>query len=363
MILNGPEKPSPEDVLAHHGVKGQKWGVRHKPISVESDTGSSESKTDWSKIPQKERPPKEAAKALTQAHKDFANKFQPSEAPGSSKKGLTPEQKKILIGIGVSAAILGGALAYKKFGGKTSVLDLAAKAEHLETYAAKQQTQRKLILSKIEEKYSGKPIPPDDFLQASHISQLQTWGVKGYMPPHAFDRPEFSIPKGNVFHRISLSEEGTFGKGTYSVHNLEDYHRYLVGFSGEKGGGLTKQLHHITFTATDDIKVPNLKTVLDTLHEVQTANGHHYSPEEILEGYQQMSGKNWNFSEVHGQLIDALKKKGFGALVDEMDAGVIGESPLVVFSETVSKKIAHPIAQSDIDNAGTKLIELVNRKG
>jgi hypothetical protein len=86
------------------------------------------------------------------------------------------------------------------------------------------------------------------------------------------------------------------------------------------------------------------------------------STEHLMEEYQKLSGGQWNNTQAE-QLFGVLRKKGFGAIVDEMDAGVIGETPLVVFARDIlGEKNNTPLTHDDITHAESNLIELENRK-
>jgi hypothetical protein len=74
-----------------------------------------------------------------------------------------------------------------------------------------------------------------------------------------------------------------------------------------------------------------------------------------------MSGGGWSGPR-EKSLMKALRARGYGAIVDEMDAGVIGETPLVFFSEHVSSKASVPITPQGIAQAEQSLIEIKNRK-
>lgn len=95
-------KPPLDEYLTHHGIKGQKWGVRNGPpypLDAE-DHSASEKKSGWKK-------------SLDKGKKKDNNKKQ-DRNDDSQKKGLTAEQKRaIKIGAGIAVGLLAAYGAYK----------------------------------------------------------------------------------------------------------------------------------------------------------------------------------------------------------------------------------------------------------
>lgn len=312
------------EFLSHYGVKGMKWGIRNEDDSGGGSSGSSNGDYQKAHKPKAEPSPHEAAKNLAKQEEKSQAKFGEPKTPGFVSK-----HKKALL-LGASAALVIG-------------LTMRSGVAHQK------------LLAEIQAG-AGKGITPSNFTRNVKLSKYNTWARNDYFHPSSFDRPEFSLPAGHTFHRISRQSETTFQRATYSTHNINDFNRYVVGFRNELGTG---QLHHITYQAAEEIRVPNLRTVLDTLKETmpEGAQDHH-----VLELYQELSGGSWSSPKAE-RLLDALEAKGYGALVDEMDAGVIGDSPIVMFARNgVGPKSAIPLTPEAIANAEANLIELTNRK-
>lgn len=327
---------SPEEVLAHFGVKGMHWGIRKK----EDTAGDSSSASEYKAVKPKKPTPKEAAKSIRKSEETFLEKVNPSENGQPAKKGLSPAQKKALyIGIGAlaAAAIFGGA-AYA----------------HHKGYLGGSKGSSKPVENLLSKRY----------LEELMLAKKNAWGSGsslGYIQPSSHERESFSIPAGHTFHRLSSKAESSFGSATYSTHKMDDYHRYLGhGFVGLIENGA--ELHHVTFTSKQEVKVPNLKTTLDTLKDIMSSRGMSTSPEDVMYQYTGLCGSNWS-NDISTKLFKSLSAKGYGALVDEMDSGVISDSPLVVFAhELFNSKIHSPVTMNDVETARKSMIPLKTPK-
>lgn len=351
--------PLDEALLLHYGVKGMKWGVRKKDDSgTRQQTKAEPTKSEGAKLAatneltkgyiaassnRKNLTKKESAAALAENQKKFLAKFEPSGAEGAeAKKGLTPKQKKILIGVGVGLVVVGGVVAYKHYSAKAGI-----------------SANTPLSLNQLRE-MAGNPISVQQFQLNQQMSTQAAWGGGSHIFPSSFLRGEQTLPAGHTFHRLSSAAEKHFAPTTYATSNMEDFHRYVNNFRGEIG---TENLKHITFSTTKPMRIPSLSTTLETLKEVVSkTEGVAMSHESAIEAYSNISGGDWGSQRAAG-LMRALGNKGYGALVDEMDAGVVGNSPLVVFAkEHLTPKKAVDLTADIIANAESSLIELTHRK-
>lgn len=250
---------------------------------------------------------------------------------------LTSGQRKALIAASVGAVVVGG-LAY-------SAHAQNAKVAGWEKAAAAGDTDAKLKL----------------YQHQVFQAQAKTWMMGGFVQPSSWDREEFELPAGHTFHRISTRDETGHGysDGTYCTPDEADFNRYVAGFRQEKGPGA--EFHHVTFTTKTPTKVPNLHTTVETLREqMQKGSSIPITRELALAKYQEMSGGDWK-GLWERQLIAGLKEKGYGAIIDEMDAGVIGERPLVFFDQhNANPKSARALDQGEIVNR-EKSVQLMSK--
>jgi hypothetical protein len=293
------------------------WGV----VNEDKSSGETRSKAKWLAVPKPRQKTKaEQHQRILKDQEKLVEKFSPPDP----KTGLSSRQKKAvaygLAGALVVATIVGSAY-YAKSGGSPSLPNL-----HLENY--KKATER---------------------------STLNAIGAD-FITKESFDRPAFTLPAGHKFFRMSSGVEKEFGHVTYTAHSVDDFNRYVARL------GHTFN-HKVTFQTKAPLKVPSLTTVLDTFHEVMShGTSQEVSRETTLTAYRELVGGKWNDSHSL-DLFTALKNKGYHAIVDEMDAGVISESPLVIFDHSLlTKKATQIMSLSDIRKAESLVRDFANRK-
>lgn len=370
------KKPgTPEElVVEHHGVKGMRWGVR-KQDDTGGDRGSAKEVADhnaaakqymaaasvqqaeaatWSDERKAANIEKWRAANLKKFEPPSTGKASPSDKPESPGviadakerwNKLSPDQKALAVQATAGAAIIGGLLAYNAYASRFSL-----------PASAYLPVQDNLKFK------PGDKIPLGTYLARIGKSQDEVHSVENFFRPEAFAREPFTLPAGHIFKRISSAPENEFWSGTYASASDDDFHRYACAL----GVGGVKR-HLIEFEAKAPVKVPSLTQVLGTVREEMAADyGFHpskISERQVLERYKSVSHQQWKGGEAVS-LIDALKKKGYGAIVDEMDAGVFSNKPLVVFSsKDLGPKSNKVLKRSDLKKSLSKLREIDNPPG
>lgn len=350
------EKPgSPGDIL-HYGIKGMRWGHRKQDDggdgrrSAKETSQYNERKKAFMAVAEDgviQSPTAAQSKAaMKDAEKKFAAKFEKDSADGSGS-GMSAKQKAMLTtvaayGVTIGAAVGGGYLL-KKGLANSALSNVGLKPDDIDAL-------------------SGKPIAADKFNGLVAYSKVKTWIPPNYFTKESFDRPAFELPAGHEFHRLSTSFEDSFSGATYSTHSLDDFNRYVAGFRHEKGGW--SDFQHVSWKSTEPVKVPDLTTVLSEMKSVLKEEGGGVVTNGMAtRAYRGMSGGSWD-SPQSKKLLKRLREKGYGAIVDEMDAGVIGETPLVFFGhDKATPKKSVPFDESAIKRAEDLLKELRNPPG
>ena len=358
-----------DEFLSHYGRKGMKWGVirdddqlsrassgsktstesksKPKESSVESFKQASASLNTSTKKEQlqKEGPAKQKAKAEIEfPHSTKGVPKDPTKDPVSDlKEGGLSRNQKIALGVGGAIAVAGLAYYGNKHLGNIKAQEALLQAERIKRLKDLPDpvgdAQRKKQDAEMSALFGPNMVPrPDDNRAYGYYA--------GFQNNRMFDRPEFTIPKSTMFQRLSSQPETGEGysKGTYASFLPNDNKRY--GTSEEFG----KKPYVVNFQAKDDIRVPAVSTVLKTMKDLGDPDGIPMSDKDAVNWYRGMSGANWN--NAYGQkIIGSLKNQGYSAMVDDMDAGFVGDLPVVFFGEP-SNSSARP--RTDADRARDK---------
>ncbi|HPE27624.1 MAG TPA: hypothetical protein PLM10_02040 [Saccharofermentans sp.] len=356
---------SREEALAHFGVKGMKWGIRNEKDNdagekskAEASLGKTSSKITKEEYNEliKNQPKKtrvEQAKSIAENKTKFKAKFEPTDKSESTKppekKGWRPTKKQVAIAA-IGAAYIG----------------LAASSYYMEKNAYGGQPFTQDFRQSLKLKPIAALIKPGESCTFSQYNDLingsigRTWGMKGYFTEYSYDRPELTFPAGHIFHRLSQGIETEFGnRGNYCVSSKLEMARYLA---SQEFGSATK---HVTWSSTSEVKVPALSTVLETAKlALSEAKGKQVSNKEAFSWYRQQTGGGWyKDGTVTSKFFEMLKNQGYHAIVDEMDAGVMAENPLVWFNTAAaSAKQTSKLTKEEMDEARRILTEIAHRK-
>lgn len=350
--------------LEHHGVKGMHWGVRNQIKKVEKGFSNNEYISALSS----KLSPEEKRKNLADSKKKFADKWGglPSVEP---KVGWRPTKREKEVAVAGAAALAVGGVLYftrsKTLGDLKKASEIVGNPVSEEGYRSALDTPLDTFDEMVGPNIfggnlSGKSISKVQFMDRVSMSTGRSW-TRNYMTPESLKQGDLTFPKGHVFRRFSSSAESSFKQSTYCVNNDDDFNRYGSVFS------MGHKANVISFPANDTVRIPSLKTTLETLRSVmqkEEGSKRVVLPKEVVERYGEFSGGNWDGHGLEGKFIKALKARGYHGVVDQMDSGVYGESPLVLFEngKVFGKKTSAPYTTEMIDKSISALKELSYRK-
>ena len=331
------------DFLEHFGVKGMRWGVRN-----EDESGGKDSAVQ--KALKENPPPKLSKKQQNQLainEKKHDAKFDVSE--DEAPKGWRPTKTQIaVVAVGAVAA---GAIIYKVKTGNKLPTDGFSEGDYLKAV-------RSAETPSWVPGFAGKHMSRADFKGLIDNSKGRVWTGE-HITAESFRHGELEFGKGHKFFRISRAVENSFSDATYATASESDFTRYLHAFS--LSPALDAQ--RITFDAADSVKIPKLHTQLETMRRVLVGEGRtKVKPSEVIEEFSGMSGGGWSSPRARN-FISLLRAQGYHGIVDQMDAGVYGETPLVLFDKTrFGAKSATPLASLDLKHYASLLTDISNRR-
>ena len=304
--------------LEHHGVKGQKWGIRHPRLkTLEFWNNNTLAKK---------------AKALS----DF-NEMQIKKHGGSFH--LTDKEKVAGLGAAfVGLAALGIATGHgKQFlsGSKTVVEDLEKERASL-----KPGDHISRALSK-------------KMFDEAVVNRMGNDKGMIYGMEHA---PGFTIPNSSSLKRMSFDVEKGMGDRpiTWATYGTADQNRYKSLF-GSSELGISKE---ISIKLNSDLKIAGTDDVVQTMRETLGKDGNLASTEEALQSLNHAVGGVGPSAQ---PFINNLKDKGFGGMIDYVDAGMIGEKPLVIFNtNAIGTYTSHDITPEEWKEASDNLVLMKN---
>lgn len=290
--------PDPE-TLIHFGVKGMKWGIRK-----DKSTGSS---------------PRSKETTLSEREETHAKRNGFTLSPNAKKAIL------ITAGSLAVAGVLYGGYRYGKSAGLIGGVDLS--------------------------KISG-----GDKISADTFNQLKAESLKkvGYAySGGAREHQGFVVKAGDTFQRLSSSPERGFSNLTYATSG-KDNARYMAGFVNDRN-------YLVNFKATRDVRVASTKDALSAFSDaVAQTTGKRPSASDVESLYRAESGGGWG-GATSKKFFDVLKSKGFNGIIDEMDAGVYGERPMILFGDAFGEKNVSQLSPQKIKDILSDLTEIPNR--
>jgi hypothetical protein len=334
------------EFLEHYGVKGMRWGVVN-----EDDSSGSQSPVQklLRKNPSPDLTPEQRAN-VAKTQKAHDAKFEASEASGG--KGWRPTKKQVAVV--AAGALFTAAVIYKVKTGNSPSISQGLKTDDYLSVIRSADTPDWV------HGLAGTKMSPNDYFGLMQNSSNRVWSGNGLVTRESFSQKEFSLPVGHEFFRISHAAETSFNPATYCTSSEADFSRYLAAFTS---AGDSSKL--IKFKATSEVRVPDMTTKLNSMREAMALNGEtNLSPARVIKQYNNRVGGDWETSDPYiKSFMDSLRKKGYHAIIDDMDAGVFGEAPLVLIDPTrVSAKTVTPLSSINRSYYESILTDIENRR-
>lgn len=182
------------------------------------------------------------------------------------------------------------------------------------------------------------------------------WGVR----KKEYSNNRLVIKKGTILNRVSTVSNERHEGHAYATHLKKDSIGYM------QRSMFFVPTYSMKLKATEDLISPSEKERVDTFVELMRNNGKFAQSMAQAQAKQQIFGSEKSFKKKYDKLIAAqeeakaykdfkvvigfnkdlqaqyfgkLKKKGFNLTLDEADAGVLSESPIIVLDRKQSLKV------------------------
>lgn len=323
-------KPSPQDYLAHHGIRGQKWGKRNGPpypLDAE-DHSAAEKKAGWRKSLDKEQKKPDNRSKSTGGDSPKIAVQQKSKSDKLLKKDLTDKQKQFARNVVIGASITAAVLATTYVGYKI----------------ADNKSSKKIL------RFSSRPIDLKGMELSRKLSEL---------PISELSDDDIFIKKGTTtFQRIvgSTSKASALLQEkssdvmytTYTATDNDFYKSVFAQIFQKKGTGMKQFVSSMTnvndlvmpserkrvSVFTDLIKEnPDFKKAFESelskLSKVNVTIGEEDSQRYYKDFMSMFGNKDGTSRNIY---IKKLMEMGYNALVDDNDANRVGQIPVITLN-------------------------------
>lgn len=312
------------DELYHHGIFGQRWGVRNGPPYPldDEDHSARERKAGWKaslnnserSSNKKERVYSSSSKnkktvSFKEAHrtgKDVKENYKKSSTMYTGNESIDPSTKKKIAAIGLTCAAIAGA----SFG----------------IYAASKYD----VVNKIKKLYSDKVISEiyDSIKNNNFHPKIKE--IKELINNSIGENADFILQKGAKLHRIDSKSRDNYGPWTYAAYKLGDRLEYKATLQNFDKTG---EQYDVAFKALNDLKAPSYKKAFQIYSEMlsesveslknvdpQIKKDFLNNSKNMKDSFEYLITSFYDKNNIRNkQYKDALLKNGYNAIIDFHD--------------------------------------------
>lgn len=173
--------------------------------------------------------------------------------------------------------------------------------------------------------------------------------------------------QNSTLYRVSGRKDGKTTDITYVTNNKLDNNAYVALLA--PGGNVKAKKYQITLAATRALISPSEKERVDTFIELLkddkyrravefTENDKARTAKELGLAYYRQFVQSQTFkTPLHSAYFETIRQKGYNALVDDADTGIVTKTPIIVFNSANSLSIlsSRKLSKKEVDSAADTL--------
>lgn len=380
---------SMEEVLAHYGVLGMKWGVRKK-----EPHGNGRSRGSGKRLSAKDKAFLKKADVDPRHSAQLQAKYGPGSHKDEKRFHLTPTQKKVLIGVGIGVGVAAAIGAAYYFNGQYQ-------ANQAEMNFALGLDVEKKYLEKLAAKAAADPMNSPNFVKEWAAYQEKTMEKLGAGfeadVVEKLSKEAINLPAGHIFKRVSTEAETTIRPGGFfAAHADEDVERYkailpvfwkqwqqtqgkeegfvvhLAAKAPIKAPAPRDVFEMFKATLNDDVTIPgndpmmallggkNEPTVVKFKDMLFNMGGD--DDQIAADSFGQFAQAWANGADSHPAVqhfFGKVKKAGYNALPDLNDAGALAKSPMRILDGSIFEIVDNEPLTKDAIGLAQKGIQAI----
>lgn len=215
---------------------------------------------------------------------------------------------------------------------------------------------------------------------ASNVASRKSFAVREISEKEYKSMSSKPVKLGTDFMRIAGNDSSDFRNIAYVSKTADDQNRYAAILMPD--GGRARKKFDVTLKTEREAFSPSQKERVDTyiktldeqvpsLDGTKMVKGRTYvegpNPAEVLSTRELGLRTYQNFAQhqvldmpIHEAYFNNLKAKGYNALVDDADKGVVSDIPIILFPKESGAHVTEvkPLSKQDVLNAQLKLKNL-----